>query len=73
MQLNVTATSSSTFVTVAVLKSGFIPYNASIYTMAIDENDNSTREVFINVNGGMISIYNAVAGHTYNISVTYVV
>ena len=72
LQLNVTAASSGSLVTVAELKSGFVPYNKSIFTMAIDENDNSTREVNINTNNGQISIYGAVSGHTYNISVTYI-
>lgn len=73
MQLNVTAASSGSLVTVAELKSGFIPYNKNIYTLAIDESDNSTREVNINANNGQIGIYGAVSGHTYNISVTYIV
>lgn len=73
MQLNVTVASSGSLVTVAELKSGFIPYSKNIYTMAIDESDNSTREVNINANNGQIGIYGAVSGHTYNISVTYIV
>ena len=73
LQLNVTAASSGSLVTVAELKSGFIPYSKNIYTLAIDENDNSTREVNINANNGQIGIYGAVSGHTYNISVTYIV
>lgn len=72
LQLNVTAASSGSFVTVAELKSGFIPYNKNVITLAIDENDNSTREVNINANNGQISIYGAVSGHTYNISETYI-
>lgn len=73
IQLNVTAASSGSLVTVAELKSGFAPYSKNIYTLAIDENDNSTREVNINANNGQIGIYGAVPGHTYNISVTYIV
>lgn len=73
MQLNVTAESSGSRVTVAELKSGFVPYSKNIFTLAIDEDDNSVREVGINANSAQIGIYGAVSGHTYNISVTYIV
>lgn len=73
MQLYVTANTSSSLVTVASLKPGFIPKtNGNLLLVAFDETSKAAVYCTINRNNGQISIYGAQSGHKYIISTTYV-